>query len=279
VDGDISEWKRKKPIFTSDELRLFVMSDEKYLYIMLSDLRDNVEIGKYYIGLDIVSNLGSKTYTEGGVSFSRPVDIILAIDGRDNSRVLVESSEDVYYRKWSRSGDFEVIGLDGEKVYIGFFMPIDPRLEQKNSGIFNIWRMLLCRPLYLPQTKELIPLEYFEVGRLIHGNSNPVSPDYSNLADFFVNPGNSTMEMRIPWMLLNAADPSSRMFFGDLYAEKEFGTYPIKVEGIYFEARRAGSNESSEPGYYTWKAWEDTPTFHERLKESYAYVQKKFAEY
>jgi hypothetical protein len=164
------------------------------------------------------------------------------------------------------------------------FFKKDPRMEQKNSGIFNTWRMLLCRPLFLPQTKEYIPLEVFYAGKLLHGNSNPASPDYNNLADFYISPENRAIELRIPWMLLNAADPSTKMFFGDLYDDNKkddevFGTNPVQINGIYFEPRRAGSSISTEPGYFTWFAWGDSPSYHERLKESYYMIQKKFAEY
>ena len=264
TDGDISEWKGKTPVCGADGIELYAMSDERYIYLMLQDMKGDVEDQKYYIGADIVPSLGSNTYKKEGVNFSRNVDSIVVLNGKDNSTVLVEASEDVYYRYYSLLGEF----FDRQ-----------PAFEVRNSGLFNPWLLMMCRPLFLPQTKEHIPMEFFDSGKLLHGNSSPSSPDYTNLADFFISPQNRAIEVRIPWMLFNAADPSTKMFVGDLYAHKTFDTNPAKVDGIYFEVHRAGNNNPSQPGYYTWHAWADSPTAHERLKESYFIMQKKFAEY
>jgi hypothetical protein len=285
VDGDISEWKGKKPLISSDGMELYVMNDEKYVYFLLKDSKRNVETQKYYIGADIVRGLGSDEWREEGIFFSRLTDIVIVIDGKKNTRVLVEGAQDTYNRKWSRSGGYFVEDIDGNKILIGNFFENDPRMMVKNSGIFNTWRLLLCRPLFLPQTKEHIPIDILYAGKLLHGNSNPESLEYNNLADFYISSQNEAIELRIPWMLLNAADPSTRMFYGDLYAEginidpEHFTTNPTETDGIYFELRRAGDIISAEPVFYTWFPWGDSPSYHERLKESYYMIQKKFAEY
>jgi len=263
VDGDISEWKGKTPIYNSDGIELYAANDERFVYLMLRDQKGSVEKDTYYIGSDVVPALGSTTYTDGGITFSRPVDVIISVNGRDNSSVLIEASEDMYYRYYSL--------LDG-------FFPRQSGFELKNSGIFNPWQLMVTRPLLLPQTNQRIPLEAYNAGKLLHGNSNPASPDYTNLADFYISLQNKAIEMRIPWMLFNALDPSTRTFAGDLYTGKTFSLNPVKVEGIYFEPRRAGSRVSAGPGLFTWNAWADAPETHERLKESYAILQKKFAE-
>ena len=264
VDGDISEWEGKKAVYSSGELELYVMSDEKYVYLMLKDNSGNVETERYYIGVDAIPLLGSNTYTEGGISFQQPVDMVIALNGREKSAILIEASEDAFYR-----------------LYSGFLkiFPRNPDMETKNSGIFNPWRLILSRPLHLPLTNEHIAAEYVDTGKLLHGNSNPASPDFSNLADFHISPQNRAIELRIPWMLFNAADPSTKTFIGDLYAHNYFNINPVTIEGIYFEPRRAGSSISAAPGFYTWNAWGDSPGYHERLKESYFIVQKKFAGY
>ena len=262
VDGNISEWKNEKPICAADGLELYAMSDEKFIYLMIKDQKGNVEKDKYYIGADIIDTLGSKTFTAEGITFSRNVDAVVAVNGRENSTVLIEAYQDVYYRYFS---------------HIGGFFERQPAYETKNSGLFNPWLLMMCRQLFLPQTNETVPIEYFDAGKLLHGNSNPVSPDYSNLADFFISPENHAIELRIPWMLFNAADPSTRRFIGDQYMENNFNLNPVKVDGIYFELLKAGS--SPAPGFYTWREWGDSPSYHERLKQSYTIVREKFGEY
>jgi hypothetical protein len=168
-----------------------------------------------------------------------------------------------------------------KKIY-----PRDSRLEKNNSGIFRPWLLNISGALYLPFTEEHIPPEFFDAGRLLHANSSPASPEFNNLADFYISPQNHAIELRIPWMLFNCADPSTRMFIGDLYAHEYFDIIPVKIDGIYFEPGRresakgsTGSVSSVKPGYYTWNEWGDYPSFHERLKKSYTIMQKKFAEY
>ena len=264
VDGDISEWKKKKPVSAGNGLELFVMSDEKYVYLMLKDSTGDVEKDRYYIAVDCVPGLGSQKYIDGGVTFKRQADMLIILDGRERSTVLVEASEDTYYRMYAV--DVKII-------------PRDPRMEVKNSGLFNPWRLILSNQLYLPLTKETIPVEYIDTGKLQCGNSNPDLPDYSNLADFCISPKNRAIELRIPWMLFNAADPSTKTFIGDLYKSAYFDMNPVKTDGIYFESLRSGSQISAEPGFYTWKEWGDSPLYHERLKESYHMVKAKFGEY
>lgn len=44
------------------------------------------------------------------------------------------------------------------------------------------------------------------------GNSNPDSADYNSLADFST-PKKETIEIRIPWMLLNAKAPNIKRIY------------------------------------------------------------------
>ena len=264
VDGDISEWNKTAPVIANDGLELYINCDEMFVYFMLKDLKGNVETDKYFIGIDSVDSLGSKKYNDEGINFSRFVDSILVLNGRNNSTVLVDAYEDVYYRYYS---------------YLGEFFDREPDFEVKNSGIFNPWRLMMCRELKLPLTKEIIPMEFFDAGHLLHGNSNPASPDYTNLADFYISPKDHAIEARIAWMLLNAADPSTRMFFGDLHAKKVFSTNPVKIDGFHLELWKSGNRTSSGTGFYTWRPWADSPVSHERLKQSYEIIKEKFAEY
>jgi len=263
VDGNIREWEKNMPIFEADGLRLHASSDERFVYLLLVDEKADVERQKYFIAVSTV-NLGSKTYTEGQVSFSRPADMIVVLNGKQDSTVLVEASQDTFYRYY---------GIEHDIV------PRDRRFETRNSGLFNPYRLFLREALHLPETNEYIPPEYVDAGKLRHGNSNPLSPAFDNLADFFINPGERLIEIRIPWMLFNAVDPSTHMFAGDLYKREKFSINPVKIRYMYFEPHRAGDKITKQPGIYSWKEWRDSPGFHERLKKSYYILKKKFAEY
>jgi hypothetical protein len=274
VDGDISEWKGKAPLSSSGGIELYVMSDEKFVYLMLRDNQGNVEKKKYYIGVDSVHFLGSTVYADEGVAFSRAADQVIVIDGKENSSLLIEASEDASYRYYSLLA-MELSGANGLQREF----PRNPNFEVRNSGLFNLWRVLISVDLTLPLTGEVAPISYYDAGKMLHGNSNPASADYTPQADFYISSKDNAIEMRIPWMFFNAADPSMKVFIGDLYASKDFNINPVKSRGIYFEVHRDANGVSTEPGIYTWDAWADSPTFHERIKESYYLIQKKFKEY
>lgn len=65
--------------------------------------------------------------------------------------------------------------------------------------------------MYLPQQKKTLPFASYETGKLRQGNGNPEAEDYDSLADYYISE-NGVVEMRIPWLLLQAKDPSQKEF-------------------------------------------------------------------
>lgn len=55
-----------------------------------------------------------------------------------------------------------------------------------------------------------MPLEAVDTGRLWYGNGNPEPEASASLTGVHVDPGGNVVEGRIPWVLLNVADPSSK---------------------------------------------------------------------
>jgi len=53
---------------------------------------------------------------------------------------------------------------------------------------------------------------------LREGNGNPESDKYDSLADFYINQ-DGHIELRIPWLLIQAKDPSQREMTGKLYKD------------------------------------------------------------
>jgi len=264
VDGDISEWANEAPVCDSDGLWLYAMSDEKFVYFMIQDDGGNVEEKKYVIGVDGTGGQGSANYPDMGISFSGTADHVIVIDGQESSSIRVDAYHDVYYRQYSL---LNVIPRD----YAG---------EVKNSGIFNPMRLILSSKITLPLTMEVIPQRSYETGALQHGNSNPASENYHSLADFYINPDNRSIEIRIPWQLLNIADPSTKAVIGDLYASEWFDINTVKTEGFSLELHAMDNSavKATGSGYYTWDEW-DTVRYHERLKESYYILKENFAKH
>lgn len=259
VDGDVSDWNINRPIFYGDNIKLYVKSDEKYVYLM-ADVKDfDFKKDKLIIPIDTIENQGNTSIRDEKSKFSRASDFLIIINGEDNSKIVVDAYYDSFYY------------LYAEKLNM---QQKNPHFIKKNSGIFNPEYLCLSREIYLPEEKKTIPFIKYETGKLKYGNGNPHSANFNSLSDFCY--GNGKVEIRIPWQLLNTMDPSTRVIINDFY--KNNGIKGESSEGFYFGAGIKKANEGIEiknMGLYKWSTWEK-PTYHERLKESYYIIQEVF---
>ena len=259
VDGDISDWKDDKPLVDDGNMKLYVKSDEKYLYIMGDIKGFDFEKDKLFLPIDITPNSGNVKYNDYNLQFKRPTDMVVVLDKKGGSRIVTDSYYDVFYYTYADKLNM----IDRNTAY-----------EKENSGIFNPIYLCLNRQLYLPEDKKSLSLEKYETGKLVFGNANPEHDNYNSLTDYSVN--KNIVEIRIPWQLLNVMDPSTKMIMGDFYAKGKIS--PIKVPGLYIGGILTKNNaviENSNMEFYNWKEW-DVPTYHERLKPSYDILKKAF---
>ena len=96
-----------------------------------------------------------------------------------------------------------------------------------------------------------------------------------------------TIEIRLPWQLINVKDPSEKEAMGDLW--KNGMEASVKLDGIkiaaviankdYVIASLPDSNKSTAvmPSIktYEWTTWNE-PAYTERLKKSYYMIQQVF---
>jgi hypothetical protein len=263
ADGDPSEWRKRDAVSQANGLTLSAMSDARYLYLMIRDDRGDIGSRRYVIGMDSVAGQGNLRFDDMGISFQNEADIVIVLDGRDNTAVMIDAYYDMFYRLYSLTEN----------------IPRDERFEVRNSGIFNPIRLMLSSELHFPLTGEILPVRYYDTGRLLHGSSNPESPDYNSLADFHFTSDGTGAELRIPWQLLNVADPSSKTVAGDLYASGRFDINPVKTEGFALElyALEDGGALDGGTGRYNWDGW-NMIAYHERLKPSYDIIRDAFGE-
>ena len=258
VDGDVSEWQTEKPVSTSNDFEIYGKSDEKYIYLMVSLKDFDIEKDTMLIPIDTIGNQGSDGINEYEAKFNSPADFVIVIDGKENARIMVDAYYDSFYYMYGKQ-----LGM----------LDTNDKLEQKNSGIFNKEYLCLNKELYLPVDKITVPFSKYETGKLTYGNGNPGHSDYNSLSDFIVR--DNSIEIRIPWQLLNVMDPSGKMIMDDLYKD---GIQPIKIESFGLEGvliRNDGQYVNSKPGQFIWNEW-DMPTYHERLKPSYYVLQEAF---
>lgn len=272
VDGNISEWTEDDKIIAGTH-ELSVKYDEKFMYFLVKKDNLNFENERLYIPLDITPKSGSNYCEDNGAKFDRDVDFIILIDGKENSRILVQERYDALrstysnilykyntYQKErvpeSNSPTFVPINLLLEKVkfedvFLGENFVMEMQAQGKEDVLAN-WR----KPIT------------FETGKLLYGNANPNCSDFNSLADFCAN--SEYVEMRLPWQLLNFSDPS-RMEIHDDYYDENYGIQYLTVDEIYAGIGDTGARIELQP--IALSGWGNTVTYHERLKDAYYILQ------
>lgn len=249
VDGDISEWTNQDLVSENDSMKLYLKYDEKFIYFMANI--PNYHGEKFYIPIDLTPRSGTKSMAGTSLTFDRDVDFVIQIDGKDNSHVFVQEYYDVAkatlgYELWNKNSY------------------VHPPL--KNSNVFNPIIMMIDA-LGSFMKPEMSGDLYYETGVLVYGNANPNANDYNSLADFYIQ--GDAIEIRIPWNILNFADPSNMVIHDDYY--KNYGIEYKMINKMYVGI--GTRNISLKP--FSLKGWRKNVTYHERLKQSY-YMVKNF---
>lgn len=273
LDGNIADWPTTALYAkeTGEMKALYVDHDERYLYIRL----DHQQLNEGYpiILLDVVPDQGNHSIQKiPEVKFKNGLEQIIVLKQEEASLFV-----DKYYDFFTFQYGYELKMLDEEV-----------QKAENNSGMFTTEQYALNKSLYLPQQKKTLPFSSYDTGKLMKGNGNPKADSYNSLADYFIS-DEGMIELRIPWLLIHAKDPSQKEFIGDLYKD---GIDASKfVEEIFIGALFVDVNENVidtfpqmqqqqllEFASYTWENW-DEPKYTERLKESYYILQKLFAKF
>ena len=266
VDGDVSEWKNTQPTVTTGQGKLYIKSDERYLYIMLDAGNYDFEKDTLLIPINTIADQGNLKAAQYNAEFDAAADFLIYINGKDNSHIYV----DRYYDA------FNYYFLESKKLS-------DIKAEEnagvKNSGMFDIMRLCYGYNLTVKGTNQVVPDKAYETGKLRYGNGNPKAQEYKSLSDFYFK--NGKLEIRIPWQLLNVMDPSGKQQISDFRKTQVISPQAYQSFDFGF-AYRTGTEslKITLGGSYEYNGW-NTPTWHERLKPAYYELQnyfKKFTE-
>ncbi len=290
VDGNNEDWQETPSLYkkesTKDTLQVEevkVEHDERYLYMLLkmNDLQ-KYEWEKHNMLVYLDTN--GETHGNdrmGNIDILSGTDFVLHLNGKEQSRLLVDSYYDPNYYQYS-----ENLG----------YIEKDANHGKKNTGQFNPINLTLNRPLVVPTTGETLPFSNYETGKFTYGIGNPESDDYNSLADFYVNEEEGLIEVRIPWLMLNFRDPSQKEIIGDLWkngmeASSTIDDIRLAVavgKGEYESKKGWESFElidslpqsftPSDVTGYEWENW-DIPPSQERLKQSYYIMQDLYENY
>ncbi|WP_200530622.1 hypothetical protein [Halorubrum sp. LN27] len=265
---------------------LRVTGDAAYLSLRLelADLGDGIdwEATNYLVTLGLTGG-NEKTLPHGVGADSAATDFVVRLGGPDASRVTVDPRYDAFAYAYGAEA-----GLDLA------------RYRDPAPDAFTPLRMVINRGYTVPPTGERVPFESVETGRLRYGNGNPDAPAYDSLADVHVAPDENAIELRLPWLLCNVADPSRRRRLGDFWrdgldADETFeridvaaASYvPAAVDGTASPLDGQTNLAHAVPGVadgrlqtaaYVPEAW-DRPAYAERLKASGERVGEVFGRY
>lgn len=263
-DGDLSEWDGVDPVVDNKDGKLYVMSDERYVYLCVKSNSYDFNNDTLYIPVDTIKGQGNKTASAYNLSFDKGADFLIKLHGASDSHIFVDRYYDAfnYYFVESRMlSDY----------------PLLKNPDKKDSGIFD--EMLLCYGynMKIKGTGDEIPDRAYETGKLLYGNGNPDSDDYASLTDMSYSKGG--VELRIPWQLLNVMDPSEKQQIADFWEEQVITPQEFESFGFGFGIQKADEKISiNVKGNYTYKSW-NIPTWHERLKPAYGELKKYLKKY
>ena len=258
VDGDPKEWTKKDIVAQyEDGSVLSAQYDERYLYVCIQKCGLSLADETYYLPFDITPKSGSNYCENHDVKFDRAADFVLVIDGKENTYLMVQER-------------YEVLrALSSQEAY-GFNTYISGHIPEKNSPEFRRIETLVPTNIRAGGSDY----ERFEAGRLVYGSSDPQSSEFDAHAGFCA--GEDTLEIRIPWYLLNFYDPSLMRIHDDYY--EQYGVALLSVNRIYFGFGDGTSIERIELSPLRMSAWVNNVSYHERLKESYYILQSAWKE-
>ncbi|MGL4606562.1 MAG: family 2 glycosyl transferase [Eubacteriaceae bacterium] len=255
VDGEVLEWKGIPPLVTNGEVSLSVNYDDAYVYLRVNKKGLDLEKDKFLIPFDTIGNQGNFSDQESGERFDHGADFLIRIDGKENSRIVV----DAYY------DNLQYSYADHTKM-----IPMNEAYLINDSSVFSPMYLCINRQMTLPLTQEVITFQKYETGKLLYGNGNSEHKDFNSLADYYVKGDN--LEIRIPWALLSFMDPSTKVVLDDLHKN---GVQPLTIAGMNIGVGQLGEGKVIEMKEFTWDNWA-LPVIHERIKPSYYIVQKAF---
>jgi hypothetical protein len=192
---------------------------------------------------------------------------LIHLAGKEKSRILTTASYDRHLN-----------------VSTGTVRPVD--------SVHGAWVTMNTEPNIRRHSRDrtrIFPAHLFSMSHLTFGSLETGRRDYHSLADFFFL--GSTIELRIPWGLLNITDPSSKTALWKERKGMTRKTTGVRLLAVSYKpeeggitAQRSGREHNHTdrlPGEltastvrtYFWEGW-DTPLYHTFLKESYHRYRK-----
>lgn len=260
VDGDTSEWTADDLVLQSGPLRLSARYDERFLYFLIH--KDGLDFAneQLFLPIDLTPKSGSNYCENYRLRFDCGADFLLVLHGPEDSRLLVQERYESLRSQYAPQ-------LYGVNTYVAANIP------EAASPVFRPIQMMvkLESRLYIPASEKGTPsIVLFETGKLAHGNANPLAPDFNSLADFCCS--GDDIELRLPWQLLNFADPSLMQIHDDYY--QHYGVSYLTINRLRVGLSDSADGKRFSSAVLPLSGWGNQVSCHERLKRSYDMVRE-----
>lgn len=268
-------WQEVVPLYSNTDGGLRALADEAYLWILFEP--GETRFDEVLIGFDILDSTGGDFRWPNKVAARLPLGIEFALRIAGNEvRLLADRQSNPVSIDTVRSGlpteDVKVRSIDSD-VPPGMF---NGRLEQwfqkeyvtrwNDDGLYDSLRVVTNRPRFTVDGQEYVALGY-DRGVLKEGP--PPDGSWERIEH------SGAVEIRIPWMLLNFTDPSSRRVLQDGPGAELFGSnlgsLTVDSIGIIAAARDKNGHWTTWPAAngqvarFTWPTW-DTPRYRARRR-------------
>ncbi len=254
--------------------RMRAAADAEQLWILLEPLAP-ATLADVYLGFDVVRKDAGEFRWPGRVGPILPMGLEFALHVHGHEARLVAEPEvnPFRFRPTAVLHDVPplVPAIDDEPP--GFFTgrfeqvtnpPYIPR--RRDDGVYTALRVLTNRPRFGRDGSEFAGMGY-DRGLLPEGEA----PDGVWSRD----PGSGAIEIRMPWMLINVTDPSSRRV---LFGADSAGARTVAVPdiGLVAAAPQPGGAWPTAAARFSWPAW-DEPRWRARTRPVYDSLRAAFA--
>lgn len=252
VDGKADEWSQEDVVSQTESGTLSMKQDEEGVYFLIQ--ADPSLYEHILIPIDTTSKSGTTTWKDRSLTFSRAADFLVEIQNGD-AHVYVQS------RYASLRANYSMM-YEGVDPYIE-----PPRVDDPTFVKIN----MIQKKTKIRENSITAPPMYsdvYETGVLRLGTLDPESDAYDSLSDYAI--GEDGIELRIPWQMLNFADPTNLLIHDDYY--EHYGVETISISSLYagLSFNETDVIELKEADLSKWRSVDSV----ERLKRSYGIVQK-----
>jgi tetratricopeptide (TPR) repeat protein len=301
----LATWGIVAPLHEQPGLRVRATHDEAYLWLLIEAPSASPE-DTVLVGFDVVDPAAGGFRWPRRVGGRLPVGVEVVLQATAGEvRVMAEPRSNPFRLVEVGGGTraLEVRRLDVSNAPAGFF---HARVEQRfnlpyytepsETGAYDSLRVVVNRRRFARDSSEFLAIGYDR--GILPGGPAP---------DGYWERVGDALEVRIPWLLLNVTDPSSRTVLqgpgvantrgAELGADGkwrlragvdawpdsifgELGTQTVQDIGIVAAVRVAGSDLSAPASVlaaarYAWATWEE-PAWRERLRPSYSVLADTF---